>query len=60
MRGAWRWAGRRAKEAYAAEGGFGEAEKYSRLLAALLNTMMMLRASISTQQWEEQQASQKK
>ncbi len=48
------------KEAYAAEGGFGEAEKYSRLLAALLNTMMMLRASISTQQWEEQQASQKK
>lgn len=48
------------REAYAIGGEFEATDKMERLQTAVLNMLMMLRASISTQQWEEQQAKNKK
>jgi len=48
------------KEAYVIGEQFEAQEKVTHLQTAILNALMMLRAVISTQQWEEQQAAQKK
>lgn len=48
------------KEAYGIGDQFKAQEEVARLQTAILNALMMVRAVISTQQWEEQQAAQKK
>ena len=44
------------KDAYAIDGQFKAQEKVARLQMAILNALMMVRASASTQQWEKQRA----
>lgn len=44
------------KEAYAIGTEFKAQEKMARLQASILNTLMMVRACVSTQQWQEQRA----
>ena len=48
------------KEAYAIGDQFEAQEKITRLQTALLNMLMLVRAVVSTKQWQEQQAQQKK
>ena len=48
------------KDAYAIGDQFEAREKMVRLQTAMLNTLMMVRTAVSTQQWEEQQAKEKK
>jgi len=47
------------KTAYEIGGQFEAQDKMERLQTALLNTLMMVRTAITTQQWEEQQAKEK-
>jgi hypothetical protein len=44
------------KDAYAIGDQFEAQDKMTRLQTAMLNTLMMVRTAVSTQQWEEQRA----
>ncbi len=47
------------KDACAIGNQFGAQDKMDRLQTAMLNTLMMVRTAVSTQQWEEQRAKEK-